>query len=391
MLDQNWNTTAPPTITLCTTEAEDKRPIATSQRNVELSSSSSREELFPSDMFDFDHYNGVTMDLEGLDEGIDAFHNRLRQQLQQWKQEGVIRGVWMHIPPLRAHYVPTLSELGFDFHMVSPPTDLSAPEDDNPRRNSNVLIMSQWLPESPSRLPGGPSHQVGVGIVVWHPLDKAGIGNPGDRRLLVVQEKTGPAAAWHLWKLPTGLADPNEDVHEAAIRELEEETGLKASFDGLLLVRQAHPTATVVAPKADTEGKDTLGSDRPKVVKAASVKRKTSDLFFICQMTLNTLQMDSSQHGAPNDEEFYGDQLWKACPQEIAAIQWMSVQDYCNQNRWQSSPVYQALNQAILESAAGPPWRATTLPLWVDPKDNRTKQNDAPHVNTFYSAPINYR
>jgi 8-oxo-dGTP pyrophosphatase MutT (NUDIX family) len=385
--NQNNKTTAPLATALCAEETENKIPIVSLPRNVE-SLSSLREELFPSHMFDFDHYNGVTMDLDGLEEDIDVFYNRLRQQLQQWKQEGVIRGVWMHIPPHRAQYVPALSCLGFDFHMVSPPTDASIPtrEDDIPGRSKNVLIMSQWLPESPSRLPGGPSHQVGIGCVVWHPLDQVGIVNPGDRRLLVVQEKTGPAAAWKLWKLPTGLADPNEDIHEAATRELEEETGLHASFDGLLLVRQAHPTTTPVAVKLATEGKDTLGTDRSRVVKAASVKRKTSDLFFICQMTLQPLRMDDSEYGASNDEDFYSDQLWKACPQEIAAIQWMSVQDYCNQSRWQSSPVYQALNQAILESASGLPWHATTLPLWVDPKDNRMELNDSTHVNTFYSS-----
>ena len=375
---QNDRNSTSPSTARCAVGTEDRKSM-----NKQKPSEPIVSDMFPSHLFDFDHYNGVTMDLDQYEEekeGQDLlFVDRLQQQLQHWKQQGVVRGVWVHIPPHRADYIPALSALGFDFHMVSPPTSTS--HESQSQRNQNVLIMSQWLPESPSRLPAGPSHQVGIGCVVWHPLDKAGVGNPGERRLLVVQERTGPAAAWNLWKLPTGLADPDEDIHVAAMRELEEETGLKATFDGLLLVRQAHPMPTpVVISKESNDAKDSsAGKSRSK---AASVKRKTSDLFFICQMTL---QPPDDNASSSDDVDRYSDQLWKACPQEIAAIQWMSVQEYCNQNRWQSSPVYQAMNLAILESAANQPWHATTLPLWVNPKDASNKKDDVPHMNTFYS------
>jgi len=46
-----------------------------------------------------------------------------------------------------------------------------------------MLILKQWLPESPSRLPLGPTHQVGVGALVLE-----------EDKMLVVQEKSGPAA-----------------------------------------------------------------------------------------------------------------------------------------------------------------------------------------------------
>jgi len=47
-----------------------------------------------------------------------------------------------------------------------------------------MLILKQWLPDTPSRLPLGPTHQVGVGALI---LDDEG-------KMLVVQEKSGPAA-----------------------------------------------------------------------------------------------------------------------------------------------------------------------------------------------------
>lgn len=170
-------------------------------------------------------------------------------------------------------------DLGFDFHFVK----------------EKVLILSQWLPEdTPSRLPLGPTHQVGIGTVVLKPDDPT--------KMLVVQEKTGPAAAWKLWKMPTGLLDSGEDIQDAAIRELLEETGLEATMKGIICFRQAHSPS------------------------------RSSDLFFVCRMDLTD----------PNQE-------WSLQPEEIAEIQWMKVEDYCKQHRWQGSSVYEALNESILK------------------------------------------
>jgi hypothetical protein len=60
-------------------------------------------------------------------------------------------------------------KLGFTFHFV---------KDDK-------LILSRWLPDAiPSRLPLGPTHQLGVGALVLNPEDPT--------QMLVVQELTGP-------------------------------------------------------------------------------------------------------------------------------------------------------------------------------------------------------
>ena len=168
--------------------------------------------------------------------------------------------------------------LGFQFHFIK----------------DQVLVLSQWLTEGPSKLPHGPTHQIGVGALVLKPDDPS--------QMLVVQERTGPAAAYQLWKMPTGLLDPGEDIPDAAIRELLEETGLKASLDGIVCFRQAHsPT-------------------------------RSSDLFFVCSMKL-----------VP------ADQTWTIQQEEIADIRWMDVQEYCSQTRWQGSPLYEAMNDSILK------------------------------------------
>jgi ADP-ribose pyrophosphatase YjhB (NUDIX family) len=337
--------------------------------------------LFSPTCLEYDHYNGVTIDLECVndDEGMDGssssssssltfFHERLERQLQLWKTEGNIRGVWIHIPPHLAAYVPICIDNGFNFHSVTPTATITNDSngtamDDNSTTtattattNNNVLILSQWLPDSTSRLPVGPTHQVGVGCLIWHPDDSPTLGP--QRRLLVVQEKSGPAATFQLWKLPTGLADPNENIHDAAIRELYEETGLVGLFDGLLLVRQAHPnvtpptTNTNVTTISTTTAKQEHHAKRSQ--KKSVVQRKVSDLFFVCHMTLQ--QQQSSTTGGSDETSRNTDNnntpIWTACPTEIAAIQWMPVQEYCQQQRWQSSPLYMELNRVILDTAS---------------------------------------
>ena len=63
----------------------------------------------------------------------------------------------------------TCVDTGFSFHFVK----------------DKLLVLSLWLPEDgPSRLPNGPTHQVGVGTLLLRPSDPS--------QMLVVQEITGP-------------------------------------------------------------------------------------------------------------------------------------------------------------------------------------------------------
>ncbi len=46
-----------------------------------------------------------------------------------------------------------------------------------------------------------------------------------------------------VWKLVTGMVDAGEDITTAAEREVLEETGVRAKFEAVLAVRQAHGCA----------------------------------------------------------------------------------------------------------------------------------------------------
>jgi len=82
-------------------------------------------------------------------------------------------------------------------------------------------MLTQWLPETENKLPPNASHQVGVGAFVF---DRA------SGRVLVVQERSGPLKGKGVWKIPTGLVQQGEDITEAAVREVHEETGVRTRY-----------------------------------------------------------------------------------------------------------------------------------------------------------------
>jgi ADP-ribose pyrophosphatase YjhB (NUDIX family) len=110
------------------------------------------------------------------------------------------------------------------------------------------VMMVKWAHRSrPDPIPPPSTHQVGVGCVI----------DRGDGFVLLVKEQTGPAAVGTgIWKLPTGLVDPAEDIRDGAIREAREETGLECAFHSVIAFRHSHG------------GSPSLGA--------------TSDLFFAC-------------------------------------------------------------------------------------------------------------
>ncbi|KAH1054287.1 hypothetical protein GLYMA_08G330100v4 [Glycine max] len=59
-------------------------------------------------------------------------------------------------------------------------------------------------------------------------------------KVLVVLEKKGGFHGIGVWKIPTGVVDAGEEIFEAAIREVKEETGIDTEFVELLAFRHTH-------------------------------------------------------------------------------------------------------------------------------------------------------
>lgn len=104
--------------------------------------------------------------------------------------------------------------------------------------------MNKWLDESlPNHLPGFCTHQVGAGGFILS-TDK--------KKILCIQEHNSLMPG--LWKLPGGLVDAGESLEQGILREIQEETGVKARFKSVLSFR-------------DIQGQPPFG---------------ISDLYFIC-------------------------------------------------------------------------------------------------------------
>lgn len=224
-----------------------------------------------------DRYKGVIIDSNQLPDTTAEFQSKLRSSIDIWKSQDK-KGVWLKIPAARAALIAEAIDQGFEFHHAE----------------KEYVMMNTWLStEHENRLPGNCTHQAGVGCIIMR----------DDGKLVLVQEKNGPLKGSGVWKMPTGLVDPGEDIADAAVREAREETGIETEFEQLLCFRQAHNVAF---------GK--------------------SDLFFVCVLKLKGKSSEL-----------------RAQPEEISACDWMDLDFYVNQPFFQASELHRQINELLID------------------------------------------
>jgi len=126
----------------------------------------------------------------------------------------------------RAGLIEDMVDLGLRFHHAA----------------GETAVLNVWLRGGESKIPEYATHNVGIGAVVVNSRDE----------ILCVRELR---KNYMPWKTPTGLSDLGEQIDEAAVREVMEETGIRTKFHSLLSFRQTHGLA-----------------------------HGRSDLFFVCRM-----------------------------------------------------------------------------------------------------------
>jgi ADP-ribose pyrophosphatase YjhB (NUDIX family) len=152
---------------------------------------------------------------KGPSPNASEFEGRLLRTLAHCETQGN-KGVWLELARSRAELVPAAVRCGFEFHHCT----------------TNKLVLTAWLlKDQPSKLPPGPTHHVGVGGFVINDKDE----------VLVIKERSGPSAKLvDFWKLPGGLVDPQEDLRDAVVRELKEETGIDVEFLRVSSIQEIH-------------------------------------------------------------------------------------------------------------------------------------------------------
>ncbi|XP_065017466.1 nudix hydrolase 2-like isoform X3 [Musa acuminata AAA Group] len=185
-----------------------------------------------------------------------TFAFSLRASLEIWRQQGK-KGVWVKLPIELSNLVQPTVEEGFRYHHAEP----------------SYVMLVYWIPDTENTLPVNATHRVGVGAFVMN--DK--------REVLAVQEKSGKFRGSGVWKFPTGVVEPGEDISAGAVREVKEETGINTEFIEVLAFRQSHKSFF-----------------------------NKSDLFFICM--LRPLSFDIRKQDS-----------------EIEAAEWIPIQQFAAQ------------------------------------------------------------
>lgn len=125
-----------------------------------------------------------------------------------------------------------------------------------------------------------------------HVLGVAGfVYDEQTKEVLVVQERSGPLAKADIWKLPGGRVDPHEELAQAAVREVLEETGIKTKVHSLLAFREM----------------------------TNSYNFGLTDMFFVVRLTPISREITIQES-------------------EIAKATWMKLDDYVNLPYYKSKP-----------------------------------------------------
>ncbi|XP_025423766.1 nucleoside diphosphate-linked moiety X motif 6 [Sipha flava] len=134
------------------------------------------------------------------------FGPKLERSLIKWSADEQVHLVWFRIARQHAHWIAELAKNNFLFHRTSP--------------DGNELWMYKRL-RGENTTVDSPHTYTGAGGLVIR-----------DDHLLVVKEHNIP-----FWKLPGGYVNPGENIGDAAIREVFEETGIRAEFVSLVAFR----------------------------------------------------------------------------------------------------------------------------------------------------------
>ena len=152
-----------------------------------------------------DRFGGVTV-TEFAQKTADEFAPVLQSSLTEWRNADK-KGIWLKIPTAQAALVPAALAEGFEMHHCQ----------------KDYLMLTQWLPSTPSLLPGYATHYIGAGCLCINSKDE----------VLVVAERFAPLEGMEpeiRYKLPGGMIDAGESLGEAVEREVREETGVEVRF-----------------------------------------------------------------------------------------------------------------------------------------------------------------
>jgi 8-oxo-dGTP diphosphatase len=145
-----------------------------------------------------DRYEGITIEGHGIELSPSEFKKELNAVLQTLHDKKLL---WIKLPIERSDLIPVLTCNGFVFHHC----------------NERDITLVKKLIKDPI-VPTAKNHTLGVGVVIFE-----------GENLLVVKDKIHQT-----YKLPGGFIDDGENISQAVVREVFEETGIDVEFGAVV-------------------------------------------------------------------------------------------------------------------------------------------------------------
>ena len=153
-----------------------------------------------------DKYDGITIDNTTLPKNIQEFENELNTIIENVKDKKLL---WIKVPIEKSELIPILTKYDFTFHHCN---------------ETDITLIKRLIPKP--IIPTAKNHTLGVGAVVIE-----------DGKLLVIKDRI-----WKKYKLPGGHIDDRENISQALIREVFEETGIKVEFESIVSLGHFSPS-----------------------------------------------------------------------------------------------------------------------------------------------------
>ena len=158
-----------------------------------------------------DLYNGLIIETKSIQASVSAFKQSLQKLLEQAIKEQISL-LWLDLTVEQNEHIAVALELGFEFHNCEA------------KRTTLTFQVTKN-----AYIPVAPTHTIGVGAVVINEKNE----------LLMVRDRIHTSNS--IYKLPGGMLEHAQSLEEGVVREVWEETGIKAKLIKMVSVLNSHP------------------------------------------------------------------------------------------------------------------------------------------------------
>ena len=159
-----------------------------------------------------DLYNGLIIDTESVaNTSLSDFKTSIQNILQQAKKDNISL-LWLDLTTNQHEQLAFALSLGFKFHNCE-----------------STRITLTYSVQKEAYIPVAPTHTIGVGGVV---INK-------NNEILLVQDRIHSSHS--IYKLPGGMLEEEQRLEDGIVREVWEETGIRAKLIKMVSVLNSHP------------------------------------------------------------------------------------------------------------------------------------------------------